>query len=34
MRLLRPWQGGLVFAAWATVVACASALVTARRDIT
>ncbi len=33
VRLLPPWQGGLVFAAWAAVIACAGAAVTARRDI-
>jgi hypothetical protein len=34
VRLLPPWQGGLVFTAWAAVIACAGAAVTARRDIT
>jgi ABC-2 type transport system permease protein len=33
VRLLPPWQGGLVFAAWAAVIACAGAAVTTRRDI-
>ncbi|MGI9004643.1 MAG: hypothetical protein ACR2FU_00310 [Streptosporangiaceae bacterium] len=33
VRLLPPWQGGLVFAAWAAVTACAGAVITAR-DIT
>jgi ABC-2 type transport system permease protein len=34
VRLLPPWQGGLVLAAWATVIAWAGALAVARRDIT
>jgi hypothetical protein len=34
VRLLPPWPGGLVFTAWAAVIACAGAFVTARRDIT
>ena len=34
VRLLPPWQRGLVFAAWAAVIACAGTVVTARRDIT
>jgi len=34
VRLLPPWPGGLVFAAWAAIIACAGAAVTARRDIT
>jgi ABC-2 type transport system permease protein len=33
VRLLPPWQGGLVFAAWAAAIACAGAAVTTRRDI-
>jgi ABC-2 type transport system permease protein len=33
VRLLPPWQGGLVFAAWAALIACAGAVMTARRDI-
>jgi ABC-2 type transport system permease protein len=33
VRLLPPWQGGLVFAAWGAVIACVGAAVTARRDI-
>jgi ABC-2 type transport system permease protein len=33
VRLLPPWQGGLVFAAWAAVIACAGAVLTTRRDI-
>lgn len=33
-RLLPPWQGGLVFTAWAVVIACAGAVITTRRDIT
>ena len=33
MRLLPPWQGGLVFAAWAVAIACAGAAFTTRRDI-
>lgn len=31
--LLPPWQGGLVFAAWAAAIAFAGIAVTARRDI-
>jgi hypothetical protein len=34
VRLLPPWQGGLVFAAWAAVLGAAGAVMTARRDIT
>jgi hypothetical protein len=34
VRLLTPWQGGLVFAAWTTALAGAGATATARRDIT
>jgi hypothetical protein len=34
VRLLPPWQGGLVFTAWAAVIACAGTVVVARRDIT
>jgi hypothetical protein len=34
VRLLPPWQGGLVFAAWAAVRAAADVVMTARRDIT
>ncbi len=34
VRLLAPWQGGLVFAAWAAAFAAAGAVMTARRDIT
>jgi ABC-2 type transport system permease protein len=34
VRLLPPWQGGLVFAAWAALIACAGTVMTARRDIT
>jgi hypothetical protein len=34
VRLLPPWQGGLVFAAWAAALAAAGAVMTARRDIT
>jgi hypothetical protein len=34
VRLLPSWPGGLVFAAWAAIIACAGAAVTARRDIT
>ena len=34
VRLLRPWQGGLVFTAWAAAIACAGTVVVARRDIT
>ena len=34
VRLLAPWQGGLVFAAWAAALAGAGAAATARRDIT
>jgi hypothetical protein len=33
VRLLPPWQGGLVFAGWAAAFAAAGALVTIRRDI-
>ena len=29
---LPPWEGGLVFAAWAAVIACAGAVLTTRRD--
>jgi hypothetical protein len=34
VRLLPPWQGGLVFAAWAAVLASAGTVITTRRDIT
>jgi ABC-2 type transport system permease protein len=34
VRLLLPWQGGLVFAAWAAVIAAAGAAAITRRDIT
>jgi hypothetical protein len=34
VRLLPPWQGSLVFTAWAAVIACAGTVVVARRDIT
>lgn len=34
VRLLPPWQEGLVFTAWAAVIACADAAIIARRDIT
>jgi hypothetical protein len=34
VRLLPPWQGGLVFAVWATVITCAGTVITTRRDIT
>ena len=34
VRLLPPWQGGLVFGAWAAAFALGGAVVTARRDIT
>ncbi len=34
VRLLPPWQGGLVFAAWAAVLTAAGAVMTARRGIT
>lgn len=34
VRLLPPWQGGLVFTGWAAVLVAAGAVVTARRDIT
>jgi hypothetical protein len=34
VRLLPPWPGGLVFAAWVTVIASAGTVITARRDIT
>ena len=34
VRLLPPWQGGLVFAAWAAAFAAGGAVMTARRDIT
>lgn len=34
VRLLSPWQGGLVFAAWAAAFAAGGTVVTARRDIT
>jgi len=34
VRLLPPWQGGLVFAAWAAALAAAGAVMTARQDIT
>ncbi|MDQ2876928.1 MAG: hypothetical protein M3Y33_19840 [Actinomycetota bacterium] len=33
VRLLSPWAGGLVFAAWAIAFATAGALITARSDI-
>ena len=33
-RLPPPWQAGLVFAAWAALIACAGAVLTVRRDIT
>jgi ABC-2 type transport system permease protein len=33
VRLLPPWQGGLVFAAWAAAIALAGIAVTVRRDI-
>jgi len=32
--LLPPWQGGLVFAAWAGVIALAAIAAIVRRDIT
>lgn len=34
VRLLTPWQGGLVFAAWAAVLAAAGTVAVSRRDIT
>jgi hypothetical protein len=34
VRLLSPWAGGLVFAAWAIVFAILGAIATARTDIT
>jgi ABC-2 type transport system permease protein len=34
VRLLSPWQGGLVFTAWTIAFAAAGTMVTARRDIT
>ncbi|MGH3185051.1 MAG: hypothetical protein ACRDOE_24535, partial [Streptosporangiaceae bacterium] len=34
VRLLTPWTGGLVFAAWAAAFAITGAVVTARTDIT
>lgn len=34
VRLLAPWAGGLVFAAWAVIFAIAGAAITARTDIT
>jgi ABC-2 type transport system permease protein len=34
VRLLPPWQGGLVFAAWTAVIASAGAVAITRRDIT
>jgi hypothetical protein len=34
VRLLAPWQGGLVLAAWAAVLAEAGAAAASRRDIT
>lgn len=34
VRLLSPWAGGLVFAAWAAAFAITGAVVTARTDIT
>ncbi|HLK76621.1 MAG TPA: hypothetical protein VKU77_23645 [Streptosporangiaceae bacterium] len=34
VRLLAPWQGGLVFAAWAAVLAAAGTAAVSRRDIT
>jgi len=34
VRLLLPWQGGLVFAAWAAIIAAAGAVAITRRDIT
>ncbi len=34
VHLLAPWQGGLVFTAWAATLAAAGAVMTARRDIT
>jgi ABC-2 type transport system permease protein len=34
VRLLSPWAGGLVFAAWAAAFAITGAIVTARTDIT
>ena len=33
VRLLPPWQGGLVFAAWAAALAAAGTVMTVRRDI-
>ncbi len=34
VRLLPPWQGGLVFAAWAALIAGAGTIAVTRRDIT
>jgi hypothetical protein len=34
VRLLPPWQGGLLFTAWAIAFAAAGAVATARKDIT
>jgi hypothetical protein len=34
VRLLPPWQSGLVFAAWAAAFAVGGMFMTARRDIT
>jgi hypothetical protein len=34
VRLLPPWQGGLVFTAWTAVIASAGTVITTRRDIT
>ena len=34
VQLLPPWQGGLIFAAWAAALAAAGAVMTARQDIT
>ena len=34
VRLLPPWQGGLVFGAWAAAIALAGIAATVRRDIT
>jgi hypothetical protein len=34
VRLLPPWPGGLVFTAWAAVIAGAGTVAIARRDIT
>ena len=33
VRLLPPWQGGLVFTAWAAVIAGAGTVAVTRRDI-